>query len=681
MRFIYFFISVLWIESTLKVYCFGSLFDRGFIYMLLFSIPLSLVCTLLSSIWNENGNRRAAAILIGSLTGWHIAQSVYHTVFKTFLVLDTLTMASDAIGNYWREALTGVINTLPAIAFLLIPAAVLYVVGWWLPKSRPSFKSTAYKIKNDVAGMFERLNTKANASILAAAIIMQIVSTMVVLTSTNGLMSPSVIYTGALDPNMSVSRFGLMTTLRLDLRQLLFGEPRVIAEATTGISDKGAPGPSAALDALTATGSAIKEVRIDNSPNVLDIDFKKLAEEETDEVIKDMHLYFADRKPTLKNQYTGMFKGKNLLFFTAEGFWRYAVNEKYTPTLYKLANEGFVFKDFYNPLWWKSTTDGEYVACTSLIPTGARRSFKASGANSMPFCMGNQLKSRGYPTKAYHNHTYTYYDRDISHPNMGYDYYGLGNGLEVRPTWPESDLEMMELTLPEALKGDKPFHNYYMTVSGHMNYTFVGNYMSGKHKDAVEDLNMSEEAKAYIACNIELDKALEYTLKTLEEAGELENTVICLSGDHYPYAMNPATWDEFLGGPMDMDFEIFHSTLILWSGDMKEPVVIDKPCSSLDILPTLSNLFGLDYDSRLLMGRDILSDSPGIVMLSNKSFITEEGRYSARTDEFMPDEGVEVPEDYALRVFREVQKVFKYAVEILDNNYYSRLGINPAGQK
>ena len=302
------------------------------------------------------------------------------------------------------------------------------------------------------------------------------------------------------------------------------------------------------------------------------------------------------------------------------------------------------------------------------------RSFWVAADHALPFCMGNQLRALGYPAAAYHNHNYQYYNRDLTHPNMGYDYCGLGNGLELTPTWPESDLEMMEQTIPPALAGDRPFHHYYMTVSGHMNYNFSTNDMSIKHQAEVADLDMSEEARAYLACNMELDQALAYVLEQLEAAGELENTVICMSGDHYPYAMRPATWNEFYGGPIDRDFEIYRSTLILWSGDMKEPVRVEKPCSSLDILPTLLNLFGLPYDARLLMGRDILSDAPGLVVFSNRSFLTDLGRYNARTDTWTPTPGAQVPDGYPQAVFQEVRDLFRCSVEILERDYYRYLG-------
>ncbi|MDE6108220.1 MAG: LTA synthase family protein, partial [Oscillospiraceae bacterium] len=357
--------------------------------------------------------------------------------------------------------------------------------------------------------------------------------------------------------------------------------------------------------------------------NVMDIDFETLAREETKKPLREMHQHFAQVEPTRQNEYTGYFEGKNLIWLTAEGFSRFVVDPELTPTLYMLANEGFVFRNFYNPLWWVSTTDGEYAATTSLIPKSGVWSMAQSASNSMYFAMGNQLRRQGYATRAYHNHTYSYYHRDQSHPNLGYDYKGLGNGLNVTKIWPESDLEMMEVSGPEYIgSSESPFHTYYMTVSGHLGYTFMGNNMSTRHRNEVSHLPYSEGPRAYLACQLELELALKNLLEQLEEAGELENTVICLSADHYPYGLEQSQLEELNGGPLDMRFELYRSTLILWSGDMEEPIIIDKPCASLDILPTLSNLFGLEYDSRLLMGRDILSDSPGLVILSDRSFIT-----------------------------------------------------------
>ena len=164
-------------------------------------------------------------------------------------------------------------------------------------------------------------------------------------------------------------------------------------------------------------------------------------------------------------------------------------------------------------------------------------------------------------------------------------------------------------------------------------------------------------------------------VRQLEEAGRLEDTVIVLSADHYPYGLTDEEYSELLGHPVDPVFELYENTLILWSADMTEPVHVDKYCSSLDVMPTLSNLFGLEYDSRLIMGEDILSDSDGLVIFSNYSFITAEGCYNSTTDEFTRWDGSAPELDTAAELIAEVQNRVAYSAAILDTDYY-RLVLN-----
>jgi len=159
-------------------------------------------------------------------------------------------------------------------------------------------------------------------------------------------------------------------------------------------------------------------------------------------------------------------------------------------------------------------------------------------------------------------------------------------------------------------------------------------------------------------------------LQKLEEAGKLDDTVIVLSADHYPYGLTDEEYSELLGHEVDPVFEIYKNTLILWSADIDEPVHVDKFCSSLDVMPTLANLFGLEYDSRLIMGRDILSDEPGLVIFSNYSFITDKGRYDSTTDTFQMWDGSEPDPEYVAERLSEVQNRVAYSASILDNDYY-----------
>jgi phosphoglycerol transferase MdoB-like AlkP superfamily enzyme len=308
-----------------------------------------------------------------------------------------------------------------------------------------------------------------------------------------------------------------------------------------------------------------------------------------------------------------------------------------------------------------------------------------SADRNMYFSLGNLMKKEGYKTYAYHNHTYSYYGRDKSHPNLGYTYKGIGNGLKLdyssyytKPTttrWPNSDY-LMALATEEEYMNDGPFHTYYMTVSGHMLYTFMGNSMSSYHKSKVAHLPYSDEVKAYLACQIELDLMVEELVTTLQEKGIADDTVIVLTADHYPYGLQqnnaPDYYSELAGYDTSSTFEKYKNTLIMWHEGL-ESIVIDEPTYSIDLLPTLCNLFGLEYDSRLLMGRDFLSDSTPLVCFSNRSWMTDLGRYDASSKTFTPNAGVTVPEDYAKTVSNIVSLKFKYADQILKRDYYNVL--------
>ena len=651
--------SILWLELIYRLFCVERFFDRGLLYILLFSLPASMICAILCSLWSEKANRIVAGVLLGGISLWYMIQSVYFTIFRTVLVTSSFGMAGDALSNYWRETLVGIGKTLPCLLLLLVPLAVYIFLR----------KHITLSVRADAPELL---------TLGGGALVVYLLALLCLNLPSAELLTTKELYKGMLIPDLAVSRFGVMTTLRLDISQSLFGadipdDDVLLPEPSGSTSSSGDISPDLPPEAVY-------------QPNIFDIDFAALAEQETNKTLKSIHKYFASREPTLQNEYTGMFKGKNLIMLTGEAFWIGAIHPTYTPTLYKLANEGFVFKNFYNPLWWYSTIDGEYAHCTGLIPSNQSKdsSFKITGKNknSMYFCMGNMLGMEGYPTTAYHNHTHSYYSRHLSHPNMGYDYYGVGAGLDVKKSWPESDLEMMEKTIPQALAGPKPFHNYYMTVSGHMNYNFVGNAMSMKHKAEVAESGLSEPAQAYLACNMELDKALEYVLAQLEAAGELENTVICMSGDHYPYGLDgTGAIDELTAPGTEADLiEKYRSSLILWCGAMTEPVIVEKPCSSIDVIPTLCNLFGLDYDSRLIIGRDILSTAPGLVPTNKFCFVSDLGKYYTNTGTFIPNEGITVPEGYVEQTYNEVRRMVNYSGLVLFNDYYRKIGLIP-GQK
>jgi phosphoglycerol transferase MdoB-like AlkP superfamily enzyme len=246
---------------------------------------------------------------------------------------------------------------------------------------------------------------------------------------------------------------------------------------------------------------------------------------------------------------------------------------------------------------------------------------------------------------------------------------GVGNGITDTGMWPQSDIDMMKDTVPMFVNKE-PFHIYYMTVSGHPNYTWTGNTMASKNRALVKDLPYSDYVKGYLATQIELDRALKYLMDELQKAGKLDKTLIVLSADHYPYYLKPAMFAELNNGTeIDTTFELYRSALIIYNSKMKSET-ITKPVSSMDILPTVANLMGLDFDSRLLMGSDVFSNREPLVMFKDKSFITTAGRYNAATKVFTYNTGVVPNEPYVESMKKAVAAKFYYSAKFLDYNYY-----------
>lgn len=638
---------IVYFETVLKTTVYETVFNEGYIFMCLFSIPIGLALYVVVTSFSNKTNKIVFMFIVISLTFFYGAQMMYYKIFSTFASLYFFIGAGKA-AQFSDVLLNAVLNNVLPLIFILIPLILTAVLYKKITISKVSKK---YIVK-----------------VAVIAVVLQATSIIFVHSSDNGTLSASYLYNEVFLVEDSIEKFGLMTTGRLDIKNILkntvFASESDIIEIVESEDVEVLPDVN-----IKQNEEIIEKVVEEIQYNILDIPFDLMIETEKSIEIGSLHKYFKEVEPTPKNNFTGMFKGKNLIMVTAEGFSPYAINKELTPTLYKMYEEGFKFTDFYTPLWGVSTSDGEYVACTGLLPKEGIWSFYKSSENFMPFCMGNQLKATGYETYAYHNHYFDYYFRNKSHPNMGYTYKGLGNGLDVTETWPESDVEMIELTVDEYIN-KQPFHAYYMTVSGHLQYSFKGNYIALKNREFVEHLDYSEPVKAYLSCNIELDRAIEKLINKLEENGIADDTLIAISPDHYPYGLTKEEISELAGHEIKSDFELYKGVFLLWSKGMK-PIEINKTSSSLDIIPTISNLMGTDYDSRLLMGSDILSDSDPLVIFQDRSWITDKTYFNARTGEIISRNGNTPDEDYIEEISKIVKNKFKVSSMILDNDYYN----------
>ena len=647
-----FFAAVIYYEEIfLKLYCFHSLSPEGALFTLLFSLPASLLLGLLCGGLSPRKGRLLLPLVTALLSLWMGSQAIYYRLFKTFMTIFSLTKMAMVAQSFGNTVITEVLLNWFPVVMMALPTVLAFRLR--------------RRLVPDASAQGLRLRWVSLAALLQLAVM------GLVLLCDSGPLSLRYIYLQTATPDLEVQNFGMITQTQLEIRRVVFGiDPDDPTQRDLEKYRNLLPG-----DAVQVSFPYPAQPKAEGY-HVMDIDFDALIEQETDETLLSAHQWFSLRDPAPYNEWTGRFEGKNLIWIVAEGFSTLAMDPQRTPTLWKLSHEGIVCENFYTPLWGVSTSDGEYVTTTGLIPKSGVWSYSQSAENYMPFGFGNQFRKLGYRTMAFHDYLYTYYDRNFSHPNMGYDYYALGHGLELESAaqFPPSDLEMMEEIVPMFVD-EEHFMVYCLTVSGHLYYTREENAMADRHYDLVADLPYSEAVKCYLASQMELELAMESLVSQLEEAGRLEDTVIVLSADHYPYGLTDEEYSELLGHPVDPVFELYENTLILWSADLEEPVYVDKHCSSLDVMPTLANLFGLEYDSRLIMGSDILSDEDELVIFANYSFINSAGRYDSTADQFTAWDGEEIDPQLVTEMVAEVQNRVAYSAVILDYDYY-RLALN-----
>lgn len=675
--FLYYVFSLLYMEILYHISCFGTA-----AFFPLPGLPLWIAWAGLAGLFLNLVARKGRALLFWLFSGASYlifaVQLVYIKIFRQPLLVSAAAHnGAAALSDYWRETIYAIFHT---SVWLLLLAVPLAAAGLLLSNGRHSRRP---------ALTFDTPDRKSRGVHAAALLGGLALFLLVCAAGYWGNLGFYEEYSGFYDPEGVFSYCGVAASGLRDILGDAFPEKQTVLAAWTQTppdvpvkteekaDDSPAPSPVKEAKKAVVEESAEKK-EPSYSPHVLPVDFQALESEENPEEIRELAQFMQAAPPTNQNEYTGLFEGYNLIYLTAEGFSPYAVDETLTPTLYRLIHSGFVFENYYVPLWQTSTSDGEYVNLTGLIPN-RQFSMRRSASIEMPFCLPAFFASEGVKSYAYHNNTLSYYDRYLSHPNLGYQFKAskLGKleesvwGGQVFPMenanyWPASDLDMMVATLPEYI-GEDRFHVYYMTVSGHMYYTFSGNRMSAKHKEDVADLPYSEEGRAYIACNMELDAALDYLIQQLSLAGKLEKTVICLSADHYPYAMEMQTLEELAKKPLDGTLDLYRNHLILWNSAM-ETVTVQKPAASVDILPTLLNLFGFDYDSRLYAGRDILSDSDPLVIFSDRSFITDRVSYNKKGQTIWAD-GRE-DDAYLKEVRARVDALHTYCAGILNNDFY-----------
>lgn len=460
------------------------------------------------------------------------------------------------------------------------------------------------------------------------------------------------------NPSIAIKNFGTTVYLGLDVKSIITGIDRIYTDIP---DDK----------------PKEEEPKTDYTRVIDDTAWEYLIKVENDKTLNNLNNYFINRKITDKNDYTGLFEGKNLVMIMLESISEPLFKEEfkeYFPTFYKLYSEGITGINNYSPMNNCGTGESERTSQTSLYSIETTCTVNTYRTNEYYQALLYMLRKNGYYTSTYHDFNNFYYDRKTFEYKFGTIQYfnadDLGITIKNSRDWP-SDYDFMKKAIPKFIDKDK-FASYMITVTAHTPYITSSKY-GDKNLDLFKDTDYDMSVKRYLSKVKEADLALEYLLKTLEEEGILDDTVIVLFGDHYPYALSDKNYQDIAGFDVSVNSEVDRTPFIIYNS-ATEPQKIEKYTTPMDYTPTLLNLFGIDYDPRYYLGNDVFSDYTDYVLFPDNSWQNASGFYSSNKGQFIPREGVDpLSDEEIIRINKEASEARDMSGLAIKKNYFDYL--------
>lgn len=358
---------------------------------------------------------------------------------------------------------------------------------------------------------------------------------------------------------------------------------------------------------------------------------KKTDNEEELTFLEDVYKTEVERKT---DSYTGLLKDKNLIILQLEGVDEWLLNENDTPNLYKLMNNSINFTNHYSYYnGGGSTFNSEFAVNTGFItPLSYTQNAYSFSKNDFPYTLAKLFKSLGYSVNAFHMNTSEFYSRGVNYKNWGYDnYYGLVDMYDYKNKEYELDREMiLNEDFSNKMFENEKFVDYIITYSSHLPFsTSSGVCKKLVTLDALETLGVEELPKDYVLPTLteeecarrqvkETDYMVELLLQKLEDNELMDNTAIVVFTDHYLYTLSDQTiLDKYKDTSNNL---INHTPFYIYNNGETKKTIKDVT-SQLNILPTILNLFDIEYNPNYYIAENALSnDYNGLVFFSDYSW-------------------------------------------------------------
>ncbi len=603
-------------------------FDWSVLRIALGITVFSSLLAIIFSFFNKFWRNFCIILILLVATIYAIAQAGFNDYFTNYMSLATSTQA---------EAITGFIGDFiksikPHYYLLLIPFVLFVIYLIFFEKKINTYESNLEvsfidkirgKKKKEAARLEQQKKLKKKNLVTRLSFLLAIVvfSIFYYLSLGADFMQNKTQSVTALqsfkNPSMTrvaVSQFGIEGFAFVDIKALIF---QTDEEVEVGLAEK---------------RDIFNNVKDDLKREIDDSEWIKLNDEETVPDFKKLNEYFMSKEITPKNEYTGMFKGKNLLVIMIESGSNVLINyPEYFPNFAKIYNGGWSWENAFSPRNACSTGNNEMSGITSLYTINRNCTANVYKGNTYYESLFNLFNEQGYNTSSYHDFDDHFYYRHDYHPNMGsrkfYGVYDLGMrlGSEYQP-WPCDD-DFAKKALPKFINNDK-FMAWMTTVSSHMKYSY-SSVTGDKYLNLFKKEKWSLENKRYMSKLKIVDDMFGVLLDELEKSGKLNDTVLMIYADHEPYGLDESTFKQITKYDISSNGDVDRTPFIIYNPKLESKKYYEYT-SFMNITPTIANLFDLDYDPRLYGGYDLLSDAyPNYVAFADGSWRSDKAYFDA----------------------------------------------------
>ncbi|MBO5095949.1 MAG: LTA synthase family protein [Bacilli bacterium] len=638
------------IEVFFKFLCGDSVFNWSLLRILIstsfISVLISFICSYLKNIVSMIVN----IIITLGITIYAFAQLGFNNYLGVYMSLNTTSQFGavvDYIGEYFRSfKITYYLIFIPLILLILYYIFLNKKLIIEIPKLNKN-----EKIKSIIKKVSSFLLLEISIGfIYFSTLVMPFMQNKYQLQSNKSLfVNPSV-------PSIAIKQLGVVTFGLGDVRIKFFP----VDETMTSIDYQ----------------KSEKE-KTDYSRIIDDTAFEKVIESEKNKTYQNLNNYFISQDITDKNEYTGMFEGKNVIVIMMESVNDIIINEELYPNFYKLYSEGWHWENNYSPRNSCATGNNELSGMTGLYSIYNSCTANVYKNNTYFTSIFNLFNNAGYYTSSMHNYTEAYYYRSRIHTNLGSQkYYGVQSlGIPYRNEYRNwaSDADFMSkyLEIIDTYEEGKPFMTWLTTVSSHQPYS-VSSILGDKYLSEFKDYDYPTDLKRYMSKLKELDLGFGILINGLEERGILDDTVIVMYGDHYPYGLSNKTINHVLDYPLE-DYEAERVPFVIYNSEL-EAKTFTEYTSYVNIVPTIANLCDLEYDPRFYNGTDLLSKNyESMVVFADGSWKNEFAYYNASNSSLTQFEEGYYSEEDITRINEEIHLKISMSNSAIKTNYFGYL--------